>query len=170
MQSDSSPTVVLESTGRDKVSSPSKTNYMNIKRKVKVLISVFVLSVLTSAAHAKSVPNENFDWDEVMEAIIQVESKGNPRAQNGIYAGCMQISPILVKECNNILASRNESKRFTLSDRYSVEKSKDMFRVIQSKHNPRNSVEHAIRSWQGGQRYSVKKTQRYLNKVMSYLR
>lgn len=101
-----------------------------------------------------------------MEAIIQVESEGNPRAVSGNSVGAMQITPILVRECNNILKNRKSDKRFTLADRYDVGKSKEMFLLIQSHYNPQNNVEKAIRSWNGGIHYSVKATNRYYDKVM----
>jgi hypothetical protein len=45
-----------------------------------------------------------------------------------------------------------------------------MFVVIQSYHNPANNVEKAIRAWNGGNNYSVAKTQKYLNKVRHYMK
>ncbi len=113
---------------------------------------------------------EKFDWDPVMDAIIQVESSGNPRAVSGIYAGVLQIAPVLVKDCNNILKSRGEKKRYTLSDRFNEKKSREMFVIIQSYYNPQNNVEKAIRLWNGGVGYKVASTQRYYNKVMSQMR
>ncbi len=113
---------------------------------------------------------EKFDWDPVMDAIIQVESSGNPRAVSGIYAGVLQIAPVLVKDCNNILKSRGEKKRYTLSDRFNEKKSREMFVIIQSYYNPQNNVEKAIRLWNGGVGYKVASTQRYYNKVMSHMR
>ena len=103
------------------------------------------------------------------ECIIQIESKGNPAAVNGPYVGVLQISPVLVKECNNILKSTGSNKRYSLSDRFNATKSKEMFIIIQSFHNPLNSVERAIRLWSGGIRYNVAKTQAYLRKVMRYM-
>jgi hypothetical protein len=44
-----------------------------------------------------------------------------------------------------------------------------MFLLIQSWYNPENNVEKAIRSWNGGVNYSVKRTQRYFEKVMNIL-
>ena len=111
-----------------------------------------------------------FDWDPVMDAIIQVESEGNPNAVSGKSVGVMQITPILVEDCNNILKRKKSKKRFTLSDRYSVKKSKEMFLLIQSYYNPTNSIEKAIRSWNGGVRYSVRATNRYYRKVMDKLK
>ncbi len=112
---------------------------------------------------------EAFDWNPVMDAIIQVESKGNPRAVCGRYVGVLQISPVLVKECNNILRSRGIKKTYSLSDRFNEQKSREMFVIIQSFHNPTHNVEKAIRMWNGGPGYSVARTQRYLNKVRKHL-
>ncbi len=119
------------------------------------------------ASHIEaSAKNDGFNWEPVMDAIIQIESKGNAAAVNGPYVGVLQISPVLVKECNNILKNSGSKKRYSLSDRYSATKSKEMFVIIQSFHNPLNNIEKAIRLWSGGIRYSVSKTQAYLRKVM----
>ena len=105
-----------------------------------------------------------------MDAIIEVESNGNRHAKNGDQVGAMQITPILVADCNDILKQRKSAKRFKLSDRLSVDKSKEMFLLIQSRYNPTNNVEKAIRLWNGGVNYNVKRTQRYYEKVMRALR
>ena len=122
------------------------------------------------ASHVEvSAQKNGFDWEPVMNAIIQIESKGNPAAVNGPYVGVLQISPVLVKECNNILKSTGSNKRYSLSDRFNAAKSKEMFIIIKSFHNPLNSIERAIRLWSGGIRYNVAKTQAYLRKVMRYM-
>ena len=123
-----------------------------------------------ATADLEAVKTENFDWEPVMKAIVQVESEGNTRAVKGNSCGAMQITPILVAECNNILKKRNSKKRYTLRDRFSLEKSKEMFLLMQSQFNPLNDIEKAIRSWNGGNKYSVKRTQRYFEKVMKCLR
>ena len=123
-----------------------------------------------ATADSEAVKTENFDWEPVMKAIVQVESEGNTRAVKGNSCGAMQITPILVAECNNILKKRNSKKRYTLHDRFSLEKSKEMFLLMQSQFNPLNDIEKAIRSWNGGNKYSVKRTQRYFEKVMKCLR
>ena len=123
-----------------------------------------------ATADSEAVKTENFDWEPVMKAIVQVESEGNTRAVKGNSCGAMQITPILVAECNNILKKRNSKKRYTLRDRFSLEKSKEMFLLMQSQFNPLNDIEKAIRSWNGGNKYSVKRTQRYFEKVMKCLR
>ena len=133
-----------------------------------VFLSLFIaVSVpFTASADERS---SDFDWNPVMDAIIQVESKGNPNARCGIWCGVLQISPALVTECNNILKRSNSKKRYTLADRFNVAKSKEMFVLIQSYYNPQNNIENAIRMWNGGIGYSVKRTQRYYEKVMSFM-
>ncbi len=112
----------------------------------------------------------SFNWDPVMDAIIQVESGGNPNAVSGNSVGVMQITPILVQDCNQILERKKSKKRYTLSDRYSAKKSKEMFLLIQSYYNPMNNVEKAIRLWNGGVNYSVRATNRYFQKVMNKMK
>ena len=140
--------------------------------KIVCLISCFAtLAPLSALADdARSTTSSGYDWNPVMEAIIHVESRGDAKAVSGNSCGAMQITPILVRECNNILKKRKSKKRFTMQDRFSVQKSKEMFLLYQSYFNPKNNVEKAIRSWNGGMNYSVKRTQRYYNKVMANLR
>ena len=105
-----------------------------------------------------------------MEAIIEVESGGDANAVSGNSVGAMQITPILVKDCNNILKTRGKKLRYTMADRYSIAKSKEMFLLIQSQYNKANSVEKAIRSWNGGPKYSVRATNSYYKKVLRCLK
>ena len=135
-----------------------------------LLSSVLPEDIETEEGMTEDVSSSDVDWDAVMDAIIQVESRGNARAVNGNQVGAMQITPVCVKECNFILQSRNQKKRYTLNDRYSVEKSKEMFMLIQSHHNPEYDMEVAIRSWNGGPRYSKRGTQRYYERVMSEMK
>jgi hypothetical protein len=138
---------------------------------VRKVVMVAILMVCTVESFAKTNGKESsFDWTPVMNAIIQVESGGNPRAVSGPSCGAMQITPICVRECNNILEKRKSKKRYTMNDRFDVQKSKEMFLLIQSFFNRANDVEHAIRSWNGGQHYSRRATQRYYEKVMRHMK
>ena len=143
-----------------------------IKRAVLSLMALFMMSL--SAAAGDSIwsmsKRSSFDWNPVMDAIIKVESEGNPRAVSGNSVGVMQITPVLVKECNNILQKQKSNKRYTLDDRYSVEKSKEMFLLIQKYFNPENNVEKAIRSWNGGMKYSIRATNKYYKKVLARMK
>ncbi len=146
-----------------------KSQIMNIKKKiVRVLVSLLLLT--STVASASPNFKNTFDWQPVIDAIIQVESNGNPKAKSGNSVGAMQITPILVAQCNIILKERKSTKRYTLADRYSVAKSKEMFLLMQSEYNTQNNIEKAIRAWNGGNNYSVKRTQRYYEKVMKVLK
>ena len=143
-----------------------------IKRAVLSSMALFLVSLTASAEDSiwTSFKKLSFDWNPVMDAIILVESEGNPKAVSGNSVGAMQITPVLVKECNDILKKQKSNKRYTLDDRYSVEKSKEMFLLIQKYFNPENNVEKAIRSWNGGIKYSVKATNKYYQKVLARMK
>lgn len=148
-------------------------------RKNKILFLAFVMSILTLTASAQK---KEFDWNPVMDAIIQVESKGNAKAHNpnGDCAGILQITPILVKECNQILQNKKSSKRYVYDkkgecrsskwdDRYSVEKSKEMFIMLQEHFNPEHNIEKAIRCWNSGFYGNWRnRSGEYYRKVMKY--
>lgn len=142
---------------------------MNFKEKIVRLCILFIF-VLTSQIPASAKESSTFNWQPVIDAIIEVESNGDTRAKSGNSVGAMQITPILVAECNNILRSRNQKKRYKLSDRFSLQKSKEMFLLMQSQFNQENNVEKAIRAWNGGNNFSKKRTQRYFEKVMCVLK
>lgn len=139
-----------------------------MKKKLIIVALLFFSFSAWSIARKGVDEKASYNWDPLIEALMQVESNGNPKAKNGNQIGALQITPILVKECNMILKKRGSSKRFTLEDRLSIEKSKEMFAIFQSYHNPNNDLEFAIRSWNGGPRFSKRATQNYYNKVMRY--
>lgn len=89
---------------------------MRIIKKASIVL-FFIMAFVSLRAEAATELGK-FDWNPVMDAIIKVESRGNARAVNGRYVGVLQISPILVRECNNILKSRGQRKRFSLNDRF----------------------------------------------------
>ena len=115
-------------------------------------LKTFILTVLLMLPISINAQTEKFDWNPVMDAIIQVESKGNAKAHNpiGDCAGILQITPGLVSECNKILKEKKSTKRYTKADRYNVTKSKEMFVLMQKKYNPEHNVEKAIRCWNSG--------------------
>ncbi len=128
-----------------------------------------LMSMVILAASAQT--KTTYDWTKVINAIAQVESKGNPKAvnKNGNCVGLLQITPILVKECNNILKQKKSSKRYTLSDRRSAEKSREMFILLQEHFNKEHNVEKAIKCWNGGfYGRAWKSKNRYYRKVMRY--
>lgn len=142
---------------------------MNLSRIAKIGLTFIFLSCAVMG-NARVNGSAGFNWAPLMDAITQVESEGNANAVNGNCCGAMQIAPILVEECNSILSKRGEKRRYSLKDRFDVKKSREMFVLFMSHHNPKNDVERAIRLWNGGLRYKVKSTQRYYNKVMAAMK
>ena len=132
----------------------------------KVTVLTTVLTFEAFAVQGRENGSKNYDWDPLMDAITHVESRGDSRAVSGRSCGAMQITPCAVQQCNIILKQRGIKKRYTLNDRFSVQKSREMFVLIQSYYNPTNDVERAIRIWNGGPNYKVKSTNGYYRKVM----
>lgn len=129
-----------------------------------------VLVILLCCTTGNAAFSQSFNWTKVINAIAIVESNNNPKAVGGGGSvGLLQITPVLVKDCNKILQKQNKSKRYSLADRYNAEKSKEMFIIIQEYYNPQHNVEKAIRLWNGGPKYSIKSTQIYYNKVRKHL-
>lgn len=87
-------------------------------------------------------------WGPVVNAIATLESRKNPGVVSrcGNYVGYLQISKVLVNECNTILSQ----KKYTYKDRLDKQKSYEMFVIIQNRHNPEGSVEKAVRLWKSG--------------------
>lgn len=137
-------------------------------RKIKQVILMAMFLMLPFGANA-----EKYDLERLISAIAQVESKGKANAVNkkGDCVGILQITKTLVKECNDIMKKKGDKRRFTLQDRYSVEKSKEMFKVIQEYHNKEQDLEKGIRIWNGG--YNGMKnprTKQYYKKVIKEYR
>ena len=136
---------------------------MNIKRNVIIL---FLGLVFCQPLHEN--PHEY--WSNVINAIIHVESKGDVNAISGSYVGPMQIAPILVEECNQILSEKKSQLRYTLDDRFNIYKCKEMFILFQEKYNPTKNVEWAIRAWNGGPKFKIKSTNSYYKKVLAAMK
>ena len=105
--------------------------------------------------------------DPLIMAIIQVESCGDTLAHNikEDAAGVLQIRPIMVAEVNRLIGKDS----FTLSDRWSVQKSIAMFNVIRS-HTKNPTNEKLARNWNGGWNgYKKKSTLKYWNRVKKLL-
>ena len=150
-------------------------NGYHMRKLAKIAWLTCMMLVLASVnASAKGVKEESseFDWSPVIDAIIDVESEGNAKAvdKSGKSCGILQITPVMVKECNRIQENRKSKKRYSLEDRFSVKKSKEMFVLFQSFYNPQNSIERAIRLWNGGIGFSKRATQKYFEKVMSKMK
>lgn len=131
---------------------------------MKKTLFLFIFSFISLISSAS---NENY-WEPVMDAIIKVESNGNPYAvsPSGKYVGAMQIAKIVVDDCNEYLKSKKSKKRYTYNDRYDVKKSKEMFILIQERYNKEKNIEKAVRIWNGGCNYNKKSTDKYYLKFL----
>lgn len=119
------------------------------------IIIAIISSLLTSFVWAKTIPEEKncievvriekqtVDWDKLIEAIIWRESCGDDKAINHKTnaVGCLQITPIYLKQCNKIVGH----EKYKLSDRYSRAKSIEMFNLYQDYFNPNKDLHLAIK-------------------------
>lgn len=105
------------------------------------------------------------DLSKVLNGIIYVESKGdiNAISKNKKCVGILQITPILIKECNRIIGK----SKFTLNDRYDKSKSFEMFYIIQKYYNKNGDIRKAAYIWRGG---NSKQNQHYFNMVKKQMK
>lgn len=90
---------------------------------------------------------DSLDWELFTRALIWVESKGNSKAIGSKDdVGVLQITPILLRDCNRILGY----ERFTLTDRLDSLKSVEMFNIIQDHYNPQHDYHWALKLWNSG--------------------
>lgn len=88
----------------------------------------------------------DYDWELFTQALIWVESKGDSKAVGSKNdAGVLQITPILVEDCNRIL----KYEAFTLEDRLDSLRSVEMFNIIQDHYNPQHDYHLALKIWNG---------------------
>ena len=131
--------------------------------KRRTLIKALLTLTLFLCAIGTNAENQNGkSWETLIKAISAVESGNDVNAKNGQHVGILQISPCVVDDCNKIC----KEKRFKYSDRYSKEKSIEMFNIYQSKYNPKGELDKALRVWNGGPGYTIRGTNRYVKRVM----
>ena len=133
---------------------------------IKALLTLTFL-ICWVESFGQSTPTKN-GWDNLIKAISAVESKGNVNAVSGKHVGILQISPVVVDDCNRINKLNKRKERYKYGDRYNKEKSIRMFNCIQDFYNPSHDFEAAIRLWNGGSgwRQHPRKTDKYYQKVM----
>ena len=141
---------------------------------MKILIIIFIAMDLLTIPIIKKRGQAKNSWDNLVEAVIQVESRGNDSAvgDNGKAVGCLQIHPIVVREVNRLV-----SKHYTLDDRYSRAKSIEMFNIISEEYDCCEEytfmqyAEIVARRWNGGPKGDKKTaTLEYWEKVKKELK
>lgn len=131
-------------------------------RRIKHILLITILIINCYTLKGKSI-EQNFSWDNVISAIAYTESRYNPKAvsKTGNHVGYLQISKIMVRDCNRILGYN----KYIYNDRYDIEKSIEIFHLIQKTYNPTKNVEKAIRMWNGGTGFTKDKTEKYYQRV-----
>jgi hypothetical protein len=100
--------------------------------------AIFILCLAVSALPARA---------GLWEAVCRVESNGNPLAvgDGGRAAGIAQIWAITVRDVNRFAGTR-----YTLNDRFNVEKSRAIFQLYVNYYVKGKSDEVKARIWNGG--------------------
>jgi len=144
-------------------------------RKIFAIAALFV--PLTAAIAPVDDPGQIIDLpaividtithDDVMQAIIFVESSGNDNAHriSEDAVGCLQIRRTMVRDVNRILRRNGSDKRYGYKDRWNRQLSIEMFDIY-CKHYNLITPEEKARCWNGGPRGLQKlNTKRYWEKV-----
>ncbi len=109
----------------------------------------------------------------LIDALMWVESRYDTSAycKSEDAVGVLQIRPIMVKEVNRILKIQGSELLYKRKDRFSREKSIEMFVIWRDFHHKGDSDEVIARSWNGGPKGPKNiKTQHYWNKVQKELK
>lgn len=112
----------------------------------------------------------------LIHALINVESRGKSNCVGDTHLkepsiGVLQIRPIMVREVNRILKIEGSEKRYKMKDRFSRQKSIEMFVIWKDFHHANDSDEVIAKCWNGGPKGWKKiKTQHYWNKVQKEIK
>jgi len=97
------------------------------------------------------------EWDKLVLAISFTESRFNSDAVGKAGdTGHLQITPVYVKEVNRLYGTD-----YTIEDAFDIDKSLEMFYLMQQSKNPTRNLEQGI--------YYHNKSPKYLNTVMENL-
>ena len=113
--------------------------------------------------------------DELVNALIYVESRGNDSAIGDVHLktpsiGALQIRPVMVREVNRILKIMGSTQRYKLKDRFDRQSSIEMFLFWKNYHHPEDGFEEIARCWNGGPRgLKNRRTEKYWIKVQKQL-
>lgn len=91
-------------------------------------------------------------------AIQESRLTDNAVSDCGTYVGCLQISPVMVREANRILGG----EVYSYDDRYSREHSYGIFNTVIKYHNPTLNLEKSTRIW------NENRTETYYLNVKTY--
>ena len=111
---------------------------------------------ITYVVDKDTIDTDSIKWNNLINAIIEVESEGKNDAVNDRSGatGVIQLMPIAIDDCNRIIGK----KKYGLNDRYSKDRSIEIFNIIQRHYNPQHDIHKAIKiqNPNGGKEYENK--------------
>lgn len=128
------------------------------------LILLFLLIIFSSNTPNLYINKDKIDkeindkiWEALVNAICIIESNNNDNAINprSGASGRFQMKTIYVDEVNRIL----KQNKYKYRDRFDAKKSREMFEIYQSHHNPTKDINKAIVIHRG------KHSKKYINAV-----
>lgn len=142
--------------------------YAAILMMIVIIVSLIVWSNTKEmpepiAIEETALEEEPPPWEHLIQALIIVESEGNPNAIGKTNdVGILQITPIYVEEVNRII----DTPKYNLEMRKSVEYSLEMFEIYQAHHNPDKDIIRAIKLHNpGAGRWYTDKVISQLNRI-----
>ena len=114
------------------------------RKGLKTAESAIIREVIIPYVDEKIEKVKKDDWNDFIEALIWVESKGNcDTIGSKDDVGVLQIRKPIVDDCNRILGCDT----YTYEDRYDSIKSVEMFNIIQDHYNPSHDKHYALKIW-----------------------
>lgn len=85
------------------------------------------------------------EWTTLTMAIMKTESEFDPSRIGATQdVGIMQFTPIAVEEVNRILRLEGKEDEYSHLDAFDIEKTIEMFNIIQNYHNKERNISKAI--------------------------
>jgi hypothetical protein len=130
----------------------SEQEILNKELKKQIYIDSLQHRIDSLQCTIDSLQNEIWD-NSILDALIYVESSYNDSAYRASEdaVGCLQIRKTMVNDVNRILNRQKSPVRFTYNDRWSRNKSIQMFNIY-CKHYNLITPEEIARCWNGGPR------------------
>ena len=155
---------------------------MTMKKLLFMVGCVWILSSSAEAppSHVKveyKEPEPKVDYpfgieDHSLLSVMWYESRFNKTAVNPVSGarGVLQILPIMINEANRLRRLQGSDIRYTWDDAWDVEKSIEIWYLVQNYHNPDYDLQKACMIWFGrGVQYDGKTWREYHRDVHQYL-
>jgi hypothetical protein len=101
--------------------------------------------------------DELTDFDKLTLAIAMTESRFNPKADSGAGDnGLLQLRSCYIDDVNRLYGTV-----YTIEDAFDIDKSLEMFRLMQEAYNPNKDIQEAIKHHNRSSAYKVKVLENY---------